>query len=216
MRTARRLCPTASRSLRADAHVGETQCTAECHVRVEATIAFNSSMLARSSAAERSGNAERERILEANIGGGELVEQPVEVALVQGDHVLGRGARPLRRTPRLLRRSSGVRVRGRRPRSHPRRSGPRRLNARRRRPRERQIGRLVSGSSDQRLQFRCSVAPHRQCAPSNWLYCSRIRSGAPHVSRRERITAKSPPVVVDKLVRVAPAIASISWALHRR
>ena len=55
--------------MRATIHVGETQQTAEFHVRTDVTISPSSSRLTRRSAAERSGKAERDRDLDPQIWG---------------------------------------------------------------------------------------------------------------------------------------------------
>ena len=171
-------------------------------------------MLARNSAAERSGKTERDRFSMRRSG---AVSSPNT-----GRNRLGSGRvdpvsleRPLRRTPRLRRRSSGARARGRRRRSRPRRSGPRRhapvvadlVHV--------QVGRLVAGvvrpAAPVKVQ---ALASNRQGCDSKWVYCCEdsLESRPQLVTAADRITAESPPIVVHESIRVARDRPSTSWA----
>ena len=73
-RTVRRPRPAASRSRRVTPHVGESQHTAESHVRDVATKAFSSPKLVRNWLAERSGNAETRPVLDVHARGAEFTD----------------------------------------------------------------------------------------------------------------------------------------------
>ena len=89
MRTARRPARR-PRALADNATCRRQPAHRRTHDRTEATIEYSSSTLARNSSTERSGKADRDRFSTCISGCVSSPNNSVEVALVEGDHELGR------------------------------------------------------------------------------------------------------------------------------